>query len=207
MLRNQLGFSANGVTVTMVVANLGGFFGGITAGWVSDFFGRRLTLIVTFVISAALLYPYTYVSTPAIAAAAFFEQFWIEGAMGIVPIHLLELSPPTLRTFAVGTCYQLGNLASSASSTIEAKLGEGFPLPPLANGVPRYHYGKVICIFTAATLAYNIVVTFVGPERRGISLDPADDPGMHEQKDSERVKDVVRGEHRETGEVKEGRSA
>lgn len=159
----------------MVVANLGGFLGGITFGWLSDFFGRRLTLIVTFVVSAALLYPYTYVSTDAIMAAAFFEQFWIEGAMGIVPIHLMELAPASLRTFAVGTCYQLGNLASSASSTIEARLGEEFPLPPLQNGVKRYHYGKVICIFTAACLAYNIVVTFIGPEKRGAKMDTSDD--------------------------------
>ncbi|KAK5938476.1 Carboxylic acid transporter [Knufia obscura] len=180
MLRNQFQFSPDGVTITNVVANLGGFTGGVTAGWLSDVFGRRLTLLVTFVVSAALLYPYTFVSTRATAAPAFFEQFFIEGAMGIVPIHLLELSPGSLRTFAVGTAYQLGNLASSASSTIEARLGEEFPLEPSAAGVHRYNYGRVVCIFTACCLAYNIVVVFVGPEKRGISLEVEDDPNMQE---------------------------
>ena len=57
------------------------------------------------------------------------------------------MSPSAFRTFVVGTTYQLGNLASSASSTIEAHLSERFPLPPGPNGERRYEYGKVICIF------------------------------------------------------------
>jgi MFS transporter, SHS family, lactate transporter len=62
----------------------------------------------------------------------------------------MELSPPAFRTFVVGTSYQLGNLVSSASSTIEATIGERFPLAPKISGgkaTKRYQYGKVICIF------------------------------------------------------------
>jgi SHS family lactate transporter-like MFS transporter len=70
----------------------------------------------------------------------------VQGAWGVIPIHLMELSPGSLRAFVVGTSYQLGNLASSASSTIEATIGEKFPLPPKIgeNGksVERYAYGK-----------------------------------------------------------------
>jgi SHS family lactate transporter-like MFS transporter len=55
----------------------------------------------------------------------------LQGAWGVIPIHLMELSPGAFRTFVVGTSYQLGNLVSSASSTIEATAGEHFPLPPL----------------------------------------------------------------------------
>lgn len=61
----------------------------------------------------------------------------------------MEVSPGSFRTFVVGTSYQLGNLISSASSTIEATLGERFPLPAkLVDGKmePRYQYGKVIAI-------------------------------------------------------------
>lgn len=49
-----------------------------------------------------------------------------------------------MRAFFYGTTYQLGNLASSASSTIEATIGERFPLPPSPEGKERYDYGKVI---------------------------------------------------------------
>lgn len=62
----------------------------------------------------------------------------------MVPIHLLELSPEHLRAFVIGTTYQLGNLVSSASSTIESTIGERFPLPPGSNGEARYDYGRVI---------------------------------------------------------------
>jgi SHS family lactate transporter-like MFS transporter len=74
----------------------------------------------------------------------------VQGAWGVIPIHLMELSPGSFRTFVVGTTYQLGNLVSSASSTIESRIGEQFPLPPkvTAKGnVARYQYGLVICIF------------------------------------------------------------
>jgi MFS transporter, SHS family, lactate transporter len=74
----------------------------------------------------------------------------------VIPIHLLELSPEHFRAFVVGTAYQLGNLISSASATIEATAGERFPLPPLPNGETRYDYGKVMAIFMGAVYAYGI---------------------------------------------------
>lgn len=95
----------------------------------------------------------------------------------------MELSPGSLRTFVVGTSYQLGNLVSSASSTIEATIGERFPLPPLiTNGkrTARYDYGKVICIFLGCVYAYVILLTFIGPEKLGRNLDVSHDGDMKE---------------------------
>jgi SHS family lactate transporter-like MFS transporter len=174
MLTNQYKFSPDKVTVTQVVANLGAMLGGTVAGHYSQVFGRRLSIIVMCVLGGALLYPYTFVSTEKIAAVAFFEQFFLEGAWGVIPIHLMELAPGQLRTFVVGTSYQLGNLASSASSTIEADLAERFPLPStVINGLVtlRFNYGKVICIFLGAVYAYVIILTLVGPEDLGRSLE------------------------------------
>ena len=95
----------------------------------------------------------------------------------------MELSPGSFRTFVVGTSYQLGNLASSASSTIEATLGENYPLPSIekeGKTVKRYNYGKVICIFMGAVYAYVILLAFVGPERRGRNLNVEADSDMAE---------------------------
>lgn len=133
----------------LVVANLGAIVGGTISGYLSQIFGRRIVMLTQFVIGGAVLYPYTFVSNNGVIAAAFFEYFCVQGAWGVIPIHLNELAPSSLRTFTVGTSYQLGNLASSASSTIEAKLGERFPLPP-KGGVARYKYGTVMCIFMGA---------------------------------------------------------
>lgn len=184
MLTNQFKFSPNAVTVTQVVANLGAMTGGTTVGYCSQIFGRRVSIIFICVIGGALLYPYTFVTTKAVIAAAFFEQFCVQGAWGVIPIHLMELSPGSLRTFVVGTSYQLGNLASSASSTIESTLGDRYPLAPLHTKegklVKRYNYGKVICIFMGAVYAYVILLTFVGPEKRGRNLDVDHDDDMAE---------------------------
>lgn len=147
MLENQYGFGPNAVTVTQVVANLGAIAGGTINGYLSQKIGRRFSILVPCVIGGALLYPYTYTSTEKIAAVAFFEQACVQGAWGAIPIHLLELAPGGYRTFVVGTTYQLGNLVSSASSTIEATIGERFPLPPLKEDgetIARYQYGKVM---------------------------------------------------------------
>jgi SHS family lactate transporter-like MFS transporter len=178
MLTNQFGFSANDVTVTQVVANLGAMLGGITIGYTSSIFGRRLSIISVCILGGALLYPYTFVSSRAVTAAAFFEQFFVQGAWGVVPIYLMELSPDEFRTFVVGVSYQLGNLASSASSTIEATIGERYPLPPGENGEKRYQYGRVICIFMGCTFAYVIILAFLGPEYRGRSLQGAADSSV-----------------------------
>ena len=62
MLTNQYNFSANAVTVTQVVANLGAMTGGTTIGYLSQTFGRRFSIIVICIIGGALLYPYTFTS-------------------------------------------------------------------------------------------------------------------------------------------------
>ncbi|KAJ5345249.1 hypothetical protein N7452_003253 [Penicillium brevicompactum] len=161
MLENQFNFSKNAVTVTQVVANLGALSGGTLCGWASQIFGRRFSII-------------------NVIAAAYFEQFMVQGAWGVIPIHLMELSPGSIRTFAVGTAYQLGNLVSSASSTIESTIGERFPLPPTEEAAHRYEYGKVICIFMGCVFAYVILITLAGPERLGRNFDAEHDADLQE---------------------------
>jgi SHS family lactate transporter-like MFS transporter len=82
-------------------------------------------------------------------------------------------------TVVVGTSYQLGNLISSASSTIEATIGERYPLPPKGK-TKRYAYGKVICIFMACVFVYVIILTLIGPERLGRKFGVAHDSDMGE---------------------------
>lgn len=165
------------------MANLGAMTGGTIVGYSSQSLGRRFSIIIICIVGGALLYPYTFTSSKAVIAAAFFEQFCVQGAWGVIPIHLMELSPGSLRTFVVGTSYQLGNLVSSASSTIEATIGERFPLPAIEHEgktVKRYQYGKVICIFLGCVYAYVILLTLIGPEKLGRNLDVAHDSDMAE---------------------------
>lgn len=190
MLTNQYNFSANQVTVTQVVANLGAMTGGTVIGYCSQIFGRRFSIMFISVIGGALLYPYTFTSSNAVIAAAFFEQFCVQGAWGVIPIHLMELSPGSFRTFIVGTSYQLGNLVSSASSTIEATIGERFPLPPKGKTL-RYNYGIVICIFMGCVYAYVLLLTFVGPEYLQRQFGVTHDSDMAEAAGAETIEQAI----------------
>lgn len=190
MLTNQFNFTANQVTVTQVVANLGAMLGGSVVGYCSQIFGRRFSIIIMCIIGGALLYPYTYTTSTAVIAAAFFEQFCVQGAWGVIPIHLMELSPGAFRTFVVGTSYQLGNLVSSASSTIEATIGERFPLAPKGT-TKRYQYGKVICIFMGCVYAYVILLTFLGPEELQRKLDVSHDSDTAEALGAETIEQAI----------------
>lgn len=172
LLKNQLKFSIDRSTVTNSVATLGALAGQVSIGHLSNVFGRRLSVIISCVVGGALIYPWAFSGGGAgINASVFFLQFFV-GCWGIVPIHLSELTPPALRTSLVGVAYQLGNLASAASSTIEAKIGERFPIMD-ENGVhleDEYDYGKVMAIFMGCVFAFTMIVMFLGPEKRGSDL-------------------------------------
>ena len=114
-------------------------------------------------------------------------QSFVRGAWGIVPIHLIELSPPAFRTFVVGTSYQLGNLISAASNTFETTIGERYPLPDrIEDGevVHVYDYSVVMRIFTACVFVYVVVITFLGPEELGKSMIEDDDDESSDEGDN-----------------------
>lgn len=109
----------------------------------------------------------------------------------------MELSPGSFRTFVVGTSYQLGNLVSSASSTIESTIGERFPLPPKGK-TPRYKYGLVICIFMACVYVYVIILALLGPEKLGRKFDVEHDSDIAEAAGRGAVESIARNRNRAT---------
>lgn len=138
--------------------------GSASMGWLSSFVGRRLTMVTGCLYGAAVVPAYVLPRSEKLIASAFFQQFAIGWVFGPVPVHLTEMAPPALRSTVMGLTYQLGNLASSASVTIQTTIGERFPLPPDKDGVARYDYGKVIGIFLGVVWVFMAIVTFLGPE-------------------------------------------
>lgn len=206
LLTSQLGFGKDKAAVTNSVANLGAICGGMTLGHASTFVGRRLTVIIGCILGGAMIYPWAFLKGNGIMAGAFWLQFFVQGNWGVVPIHLAELSPPQFKSFVSGVAYQLGNLASSASSTIEATIGERFPiynedgtLKRNSSGDLVYNYSKTMAIFMGAVFAYVLLIMFVGPENRGadLSIDRdetdsiADVVGEEEQFDEDKKPEVV----------------
>ncbi|ODQ77942.1 hypothetical protein BABINDRAFT_162996 [Babjeviella inositovora NRRL Y-12698] len=166
LLSKQLNYGEDRSTVTNSVANFGAIAGGVVVGHASTFVGRRFAIMLSCVLGGAMIYPWAFVRNSGINAGAFFLQFFVQGAWGVVPAHISSLADPKWRSFIVGTSYQLGNLASSASSTIEATIGEKFPLFD-SNGqqiVGAFNYSKVMAIFMGCVFAFLLLVTFIGPE-------------------------------------------
>lgn len=177
MLTAQYQFSKDASTVTNSVANLGAIAGGIIVAHCSSFLGRRFCIIICCLGGGAMLYPWGFVSDKSgLNASVFFLQFFVQGAWGIVPIHLTELAPVEFRALITGVAYQMGNMISSASSTIEATIGERFPIEGRQDA---YDYGKVMCIFMGCVFVFLLVVTIVGPENKGgewrLSTSPMDE--------------------------------
>jgi len=163
-LKDQVGESATNTTIITVIGQIGALMGGTTIGYISSILGRRLTMIIACIIGASLVPAYVGPRDLTLIAPVFFEQFFVGGVWGPIPIHLMELAPPALRTLVVGLTYQLGNLASSASATIQGTIGERYPLPPANDGTKRFNYGKVIGIFMGAVWAYVLFWLLLGPE-------------------------------------------
>lgn len=164
-LKNQVGLNASDVTIVTVVGQIGALIGATILGYLSTFMGRRLTMIITCVFGGALIPAYILPRNMTLVASTYFFQTTVGGVWGSIPIHLVELSPPQMRALVVGLTYQLGNLASSASATIQGVIGERYPLPGLAkDGTKRFDYGRVIAIFMGGVWAYQLFFLFLGPE-------------------------------------------
>lgn len=111
-----------------IIGNCGAIVGGTVAGYVSQYLGRRLTMAI-FVILTGVLIPAWILpnSFSGLAAGAFWIQFGVQGAWGVVPIYLSEISPPGFRATYSGVAYQLGNMVYVSSNPILAFL---FFFPP-----------------------------------------------------------------------------
>lgn len=163
-LKNQVNLNATQVVIISVVGQLGSITGGTILGYISTYSGRRLIMLIACICGGALVPAYIIPRSMVLVATAFVEQVFVGGVWGPIPIHLMELSPPALRTTVVGLTYQLGNLASSACATIQAIIGERFPLAPGPKGEKRFDYGKVIAIFMGSVWAFLFVLLLIGPE-------------------------------------------
>ena len=155
-------FTPQTVGLIAIIANVGAILGGILFGNWSEKIGRRKAIVIAALLAIPVIPLWAYSHTvPMLALGGFLMQFMIQGAWGVVPAHLNELSPPAVRGTFPGFAYQLGNLLSSRNVVIQAKLAEqrygGMFAPVLA--------WTVLIIATLVA-----VVTGIGRERRGVDL-------------------------------------
>ncbi|GAA5820011.1 hypothetical protein JCM11251_005447 [Rhodosporidiobolus azoricus] len=162
-VQESKGLSAHLSTVATIIGNCGAIAGGTVAGYVSQFLGRRLTIIVMCIWTCCFI-PLWYLPTSfgGLAAGAFFVQFGVQGAWGVVPIYLSELSPVAFRAVWPGVAYQLGNMVSSASAQIEATAGSN-----IRTADDKPNYGLIGTILISVVAGWLIGCCLIGAEQHG----------------------------------------
>ncbi len=145
-----------------VIANIGALLGGILFGTWSEKIGRRHAIVIAALLAIPVIPLWAYSHTVAmLALGGFLMQFMVQGAWGVIPAHLNELSPPAVRGTFPGFAYQLGNLLSSRNVVIQAKLVEN-----------RYRgmYPPVLAWTVVVVVTLVVVVTGSGRERKGTDM-------------------------------------
>ncbi|HKV28630.1 MAG TPA: MFS transporter [Candidatus Acidoferrales bacterium] len=158
-LQSQRGYSHGATALITVLSMIGAMAGGILVGLYSDRRGRRRAMIGATLLAVALIPLWIAApSLPLIVAGAFLMQFMVQGAWGVIPAHINELSPDTLRGFFPGFAYQLGVLFAASSAYLEALMGK------------RMSYGHAMGIFAAIVLIGGTIVIAFGPEAHGVAF-------------------------------------
>ena len=154
--------SPSRVGLILVAANFGALFGGICFGILSEKFGRRKAIIWAALLSIPMvpLWAWSH-SVALLAVGGFLLQFMVQGAWGVIPAHLNELSPGPVRAVFPGLAYQLGNLLSSRNGVFQAKYAAAFSGGML----------KMALTWTVVIVALVVaVITALGPEAKGNDL-------------------------------------
>jgi MFS transporter, SHS family, lactate transporter len=161
-LQKNLQFTPKTTGLIAIVYSCGALLGGILFGTWSEKIGRRKAIVIAALLSipAIPLWAYSH-SVVMLAAGGFLMQFMVQGAWGVIPAHLNELSPPAVRGTLPGFAYQIGNLLSSRNSVIQAKLAE-----------TRYggNFAPVLAWTVLLIASLVALVTLCGRERRGADL-------------------------------------
>ena len=134
---------------------IGAIIGGTMVGWISDKVGRRRAMIGALLLATLVVPLWAFApSVPLLVAGAFLMQFLVQGAWGVVPAHLAELSPDSVRGFLPGFGYQCGVLLASAVTYIEAVFAH------------RTSYAIAMAGTAATVFLLAALATALGSERR-----------------------------------------
>jgi SHS family lactate transporter-like MFS transporter len=167
-LQVQHGMTPHEVGLIAVIYNIGAIMGGISFGSLSERFGRRRIIIIASLLSLAVLPLWAFATSAVwLAVGAFLMQVMVQGAWGVIPVHLNELSPDDARGTFPGFVYQLGNLIASVNATLQASIA-----------VSHGNDYAIALAAVAGTVAVVIaILTALGPEAKGVGFGTGRAPG------------------------------
>jgi SHS family lactate transporter-like MFS transporter len=160
-LRQQHHFGTHTSGLLTAAMNVGAIVGGISFGIWSERIGRKRAMIIASLLALPVIPLWAYASTPLLlGVGAFLIQVAVQGAWGIVPVHLNELSPPAARAIFPGFAYQLGNLIAALNSPLQAHIAKG----------QHGNYGFALALVAGVTAVVLVIWTALGPERRDVDF-------------------------------------
>jgi SHS family lactate transporter-like MFS transporter len=159
-LQRDLNLSVEATGRIAVVYMIGAICGGLCFGSLSERIGRKRAIIGAALLSVPIIPLFSLAhSLWLLVPGAFLMQFMVQGAWGVVPAYLSELSPEPVRATFPGLAYQLGNLITSRNSVLQAQAAVRF------GGL-----GKVLAFTVLIVAAYLAIVTSLGRESKGADL-------------------------------------
>lgn len=160
-LQEQHHFDAHLTGTLTAIMNVGAIVGGIGFGIWSERIGRKRAIIIASLLALPVLPLWAFTATPLLLGlGAFLMQVAVQGAWGIVPVHLNELSPGAVRAMFPGFAYQLGNLITSRNAVFQSGIAESH----------GNNYGLALALFGGATAIIIALWTWIGPERQDVDF-------------------------------------
>jgi SHS family lactate transporter-like MFS transporter len=151
--------SATTASWIAVAYNVGAIIGGIAFGALSERFGRRYTITFCAVLGLPIIPLFAYSHTAGmLCLGSFLMQIAVQGAWGVIPAHLTEMSPDAIRGFYPGVTYQLGNCLAA------------FNLPIQQSLAASHGYSFALVVTVAPVLALTAILTFIGKEAKGVQF-------------------------------------
>ena len=163
-LQKQHGLDKNAVSIIAIAYNIGAILGGLVFGSLSERIGRRRAIVIAALLALPAIPLWVFAGAPLwLGVGAFIMQFMVQGAWGIIPVHLNELSPSGARGTFPGFTYQIGNFLASSNATLQAALaahhGDDFTIP-------------FVLVAGASALAIALLAGF-GLEAKGVPMGAA----------------------------------
>ncbi len=158
-LERDWGFGPTTRAALTAFSQVGALTGGVLCGLYSDRWGRRRTIGLALAGAVVTVPIWAFApALPLLVVGAFIMQFFVQGAWGVIPAHLNELSPDAVRGFLPGFAYQCGVAIASKLPHVQALFAA------------HTSYAQAMALSAATVFILGAVVAGVGPERRGVAF-------------------------------------
>jgi SHS family lactate transporter-like MFS transporter len=155
-LQRQWHFSPMRRSAITAFSGVGAIIGGIVVGHLSDRWGRRRAIITAFILGILMIPLWAFAPNQRLLIlGAFLMQFMVQGAWGVIPAHLAELSPDSVRAFLPGFAYQSAGVLASSVVYIEAVYAQ------------KTSYATAMALTAVSVFALASMMAALGRERRG----------------------------------------